>query len=73
MLGDRSFAVTADYNGLVRAWDLRAARCHAEVNVGSGISEIALTSDGDLCVATGMGVVALSLNLDADLTIRQPA
>jgi WD40 repeat protein len=71
-LADRPFAVTADHNGLVRAWDLRAARCHAEVNVGSGISEIALTSQGNLCVATSMGVVALSLNLDADLTIKRP-
>jgi WD40 repeat protein len=62
----RPFAVTADRNGLIRAWDLRAAHCQAEVNVGSGISGIALTPDGDLCVATRMGVAALRLNLAAE-------
>lgn len=59
----RPFAITADYMGLVRAWDLRAGRSHAAVNIGSGITEIALTTDGDLCVATGMGLAALRLNL----------
>lgn len=65
-IGGRPIAVTSDYTGLVRAWDLPSARCEAEVNVGSGIGDIALTSDGDLCVATGMGLVALKLNLATD-------
>ena len=60
-LAGQPFAVTADENGLVRAWNLYAERCEAEVNVGSGINDIALTSRGELCVATNMGVVALRL------------
>ena len=65
-IAGRSIAVTADANGLIRTWDLRAACCQAEVNIGSGINDIALTSDGDLCVGTGMGVAALKLNLAAE-------
>jgi WD40 repeat protein len=65
-LAGRTFAITADHNGLVRAWDLCAVRCQVEVNVGSGINDIALTSDGALCVATSMGVVALQLSPDTD-------
>lgn len=65
-IAGRPVAVTADRAGLIRAWDLSVPRCEAEVNVGGGISDIALTSDGDLCVATSMGLVALKLNLAAD-------
>lgn len=72
-LGGRLFAVTADDNGLLRAWDLHTARRQAEVNVGSGINDMALTSDGDLCVATNMGVVALRLNPATDPGVGQPA
>ena len=70
VLGDRSFAVTADDNGLIRAWDLRAATAVAEVNVGSGIRNMAMTSDGDLCVATSMGMIALRLNLFGNVNSR---
>jgi WD40 repeat protein len=64
-IGGQPSAITADQNGLVRAWDLHTAQCQAEVNVGSHISDIALTSDGDLCAATSMGTVMLRLNSSA--------
>lgn len=65
-IGGRPIAVTADTAGLVRAWALPSGRCEAEVNVGAGIADIELTDDGDLCVATGMGLATLKLNFAGD-------
>lgn len=54
--------VAADRYGLMRVWEMNSALWTAEVEIGSGINGIALDGDGQVCVATDMGVIALRLN-----------
>ncbi|AQU67120.1 caspase family protein [Streptomyces niveus] len=54
--------VAADRYGLMRVWEMGSSLWTAELEIGSGINGIALDSDGRVCVATDMGVVALRLN-----------
>ncbi|MFE2033718.1 WD40 repeat domain-containing protein [Streptomyces scopuliridis] len=53
--------VAADRYGLMRVWEMNSSSWTAELDIGSGINGIALDSDGRVCVATDMGVVALLL------------
>ncbi|MGW6742478.1 caspase family protein [Streptomyces sp. NPDC055025] len=54
--------VAADRYGLMRVWETNSPSWTAELDIGSGINGIALDSDGRVCAATDMGVVALRLN-----------
>ncbi|MEU7180844.1 MULTISPECIES: caspase family protein [Streptomyces] len=54
--------VAADRYGLMRVWEMNSSSWTAELDIGSGINGIALDSDGRVCAATDMGVVALRLN-----------
>ncbi len=53
--------VAADGYGLLRIWDLVAGDWTAELDIGSAIKGIAV-EEGQVCVATDMGLVALRLN-----------
>ncbi|MEE1749271.1 caspase family protein [Streptomyces sp. JV184] len=55
--------VAADRHGLIRVWDMASSSWISELDIGSGISGIAINGDGRICVATDMGVIALQLNL----------
>ncbi|MFH8407413.1 caspase family protein [Streptomyces sp. NPDC018019] len=61
-LHDRATAVIADSQGLVRAWALDTFTCFAEADVGGGITDMVVTDDGQLCLATAMGLVTLALH-----------
>ncbi len=54
--------VAGDSYGQLRLWDTRSPRWNFALDIGSGISDIALDEDGRVCVGTDMGVVALRLN-----------
>lgn len=54
--------VAGDNYGELRLWDTRSPRWNFALDIGSGISDIALDEDGRVCVGTDMGVVALRLN-----------
>ncbi|WP_078877002.1 caspase family protein [Streptomyces sp. 150FB] len=61
--------VAADRYGLIRVWDMTASSWISELDIGSGISGIAIDGGGRICVATDMGVIALHLNLTPHLDI----
>ncbi|MFD5507637.1 hypothetical protein ACFWIB_07655 [Streptomyces sp. NPDC127051] len=54
--------IAADQHGLMRVWDMgRPGLWTTEIHIGSGINGFAVDPAGRVCVATDMGVVALSL------------
>ncbi|WP_327282142.1 MULTISPECIES: caspase family protein [unclassified Streptomyces] len=54
--------IAADQHGLMRVWDLaRPGSWTTEIHIGSGINGFTVDHAGRVCVATDMGVVALSL------------
>lgn len=53
--------LAADRYGLMRVWVTGILT--AEIDVGSGVNGIDLSPDGQVCVATDMGLIALRLNL----------
>lgn len=53
--------IAADQHGLMRVWDMERAVWTTEIHIGSGINGFAVDPAGRICVATDMGVVALSL------------
>lgn len=54
--------VAADRYGLMRVWEMGTPLWTAELEIGSAINGIALDSDGRVCMATDMGVVAILLH-----------
>lgn len=55
--------VAADRYGLMRVWDTRSSTWTAEIDIGSGINAVAVDGTGEVCVASDMGAVALSINI----------
>ncbi len=55
--------IAADQYGTLRVWDMKSTAWSAELDIGSGINDVACDDDGRICVATDMGAVALRLNL----------
>ncbi|PWG11655.1 hypothetical protein DF268_20920 [Streptomyces sp. V2] len=53
--------VAGDGFGLLRIWNTRDAGWTTELDVGSGINDIAVAETGYVCLATEMGAVALGL------------
>lgn len=63
-IDDNPTLVAGDRYGELRLWDTRSPSWNFALDIGSGISDIALDERGRVCVATDMGVVALRLDLD---------
>ncbi len=61
-IGGSPILVAGDRYGQMRLWDTRSPRWNLALDIGSGISDIALDDEGRVCVATDMGVVALRVN-----------
>ncbi|WP_338688517.1 WD40 repeat domain-containing protein [Streptomyces acidiscabies] len=53
--------VAGDGFGLLRIWNTRDSGWTTELDVGSGINDIAVAETGYVCLATEMGAVALGL------------
>jgi hypothetical protein len=54
--------IAADGYGITRVWDLRSANWSAELDIGSGVTDLAVGGDR-VCVATHMGAVVLGIHL----------
>jgi WD40 repeat protein len=63
VLHDEPILVVADTSGRIRVWNLTARMQITEINTESGIQDMALTCNAELCVATEMGVAMLKMNL----------
>ncbi|MEV0741113.1 caspase family protein [Streptomyces sp. NPDC050549] len=61
-VNDAPTLVAGDSYGQLRLWDTRSPGWNFSLDIGSGISDIALDEHGRVCVGTDMGVVALRLN-----------
>ncbi|WP_369030485.1 caspase family protein [Streptomyces adonidis] len=55
--------IAGDGYGLTRVWDTRSGTWTAELDVGGGVNDLAVDSDGQVCVATDMGAVVLGINI----------
>lgn len=55
--------IAGDGYGLLRIWDTRAAGWTAELDVGGGITGLAVSDTGHICVATATGAVVLGINI----------
>ncbi|MER7462284.1 caspase family protein [Streptomyces sp. NPDC097981] len=53
--------IAADRYGLMRVWNMIRSSWTTEIHIGSSINGFAVDPAGRICVATDMGVVALSL------------
>ncbi|WP_369044384.1 caspase family protein [Streptomyces sp. Midd1] len=53
--------IAADGYGITRVWDLRSAGWSAELDIGSGVVNLAVGGDR-VCVATQMGAVVLGIH-----------
>ncbi|MFE6698809.1 caspase family protein [Streptomyces sp. NPDC057718] len=62
-MGDQAALVAGDRYGQLRVWDLRSPSWNLALDIGSGINDIAADETGRVCVATDMGLAALSLRL----------
>jgi WD40 repeat protein len=63
--------IAADRYGLMRIWDMHSASWTAELDIGSGINDVAADSSGRVCAATDMGAVVLSFNIDGPAIDRR--
>lgn len=54
--------IAADGYGVVRVWDMKSATWSAELDIGSGVADVAVGGDR-VCVATYMGAVVLGVHL----------
>ncbi|MET7484084.1 caspase family protein [Streptomyces sp. NPDC005538] len=61
-VNDTPTLVAGDSYGQLRLWDTHSPHWNFALDIGSGISDIALDEHGRVCVGTDMGVVALRLN-----------
>jgi WD40 repeat protein len=55
--------IAGDGYGRVRVWDSRSDHWSAELDVGGGITDVAATDSGHVCLATTMGAVVLGINI----------
>lgn len=57
--------LAADRYGLMRVWAMDTPLRPAELDIGSGVNGIAVDANGQVCLATDMGVITLRLSLGA--------
>lgn len=62
-VSDQAVLVAGDRYGQMRVWDLRSPSWNLTLDIGSGINDITVDETGRVCVATDMGLAALSLHL----------